>query len=116
LVRNATITASYLGVSKTDLVSTVSLTISAISSSNTTLAIGQTATVTVTLSAVTPQDLTIVISQQTAGVVVIPAQIVIPAGSTSGNFTISGGKVGVSNVYGRLLNQGVRGVKITVTN
>jgi len=68
------------------------------------------------LSAVTPQDLTIVVSQQTAGVVVIPAQIVIPAGSNSGTFTISGGKVGVSYVYVKLLNQGVRGVKITVTN
>lgn len=116
LVRNATITASFRGVSKTDLVSTVSLTISAVSSSRTTLAIGKSATVTVTLSAVAPQDLTIVVSQQTVGVVVIPAQIVIPAGSSSGTFTISGGKVGVSNVYVKLLNQGVRGVKITVTN
>lgn len=116
LVRNATITASYRSLSKTDLVSTVSLSISAVSSSQTTLAIGQSATVTVTLSAVTPQDLTIVVSQQTAGVVVIPAQIVIPAGSTTGTFTITGGQVGVSNVYVKLLNQGVRGVKITVTN
>jgi len=116
LVRNATITASYRGVSKTDFVSTVFLSISAVSSSRTTLAIGQSATVTVTLSAVSLQDLTIVVSQQTAGVVVIPAQIVIPAGSSSGTFTITGGKVGVSNVYVKLLNQGVRGVKITVTN
>jgi hypothetical protein len=115
-VRNATITGTYRGLSKSDLVSTVSLTISTVSSSNTTLAIGQTATVTVALNTATPQDVTIVISQQTTGVVVIPAQIVIPAGSASGNFTISGGKVGVSNVYGRLLNQGVKGVKITVTN
>ncbi len=116
LVRNATITASYLGLSKTDLVSTVSLGIASVTSSRTTLPIGQTATVTVTLSAVTPQDLAIVVTQQTAGVVLIPATIVIPAGSTTGTFTITGGQVGVSNVYVKLLNQGVRGVKITVTN
>ncbi len=115
-VQNALVRATYLGASKTDTVSVVGLNIATVTSSSSTISVGRSATITVTLNAATPQDLAITISRQKAGVVSAPVQLVIPAGSISGTFEVTGLAPGATNVYVRLLSQGTKSAKITVTN
>jgi len=116
VVQNATVRATYLGLSQTDSVSVSSTYIATVTSSATSVSVGGTATVTVTLNAATPQDLPITISRQKARVVSAPVQLVIPAGSISGTFEVTGLAPGATNVYVRLLSQGTKSTKITVTN
>lgn len=113
---NATVRATYLGITQSDMVSVFSVYVASVSSSTATLAVGGRATITVTLNSATPQDLPIVISIQKASVVTAPAQLVIPAGSSSGTFEITGLAPGITNVYARLLSQGVKSAKVTVTS
>jgi hypothetical protein len=116
VVQNATVRATYQGMSQTDTVSVSSNSIATVTTSAETVAVGARATITVTLSAAASQDLPIAISLQKASVASAPAQLVIPAGSTSGTFEVTGLTQGVTNVYVRLLSQGIKSVKITVTN
>jgi hypothetical protein len=90
--------------------------IATVTSSTASVTVGSRATITVTLNTATPQDLAIAISLQKAGVVSAPVQMVIPAGSISRTFEVTGLKQGVTNVYVRLLRQGIKSAKITVTN
>jgi len=116
VVQNATVRATYQGMSQTDTVSVSSNSIATVTTSAETVAVGARATITVTLSAAASQDLPIAISLQKAGVVSAPVQLVIPAGSISRTFEVTGLTQGVTNVYVRLLSQGVKSAKITVTN
>jgi hypothetical protein len=115
-VQNATVRATYQGISQTDTVSVSSNSIATVTTSAETVAVGARATITVTLSAAASQDLPIAISLQKAGVVSAPVQMVIPAGSISRTFEVTGLKQGVTNVYVRLLSQSLKSAKITVTN
>jgi hypothetical protein len=115
-VLNVPVIATYRAVTSTDTVSVVALNIATVTSSSSNIGVGRTATITVTLNAVTPQNLPITISLQKAGVVSAPVQLVIPAGSSSGTFVVTGLALGVTNVYVRLLSQGTKSAKITVTN
>jgi hypothetical protein len=116
VVQNATVRATYQGMSQTDTVSVSSNSIATVTTSAETVAVGARATITVTLSAAASQDLPIAISLQKAGVVSAPVQMVIPAGSISRTFEVTGLTQGVTNVYVRLLSQGLKSAKITVTN
>ncbi len=116
VVENATVRANYLGMVRTDTVSVSSNSIATVTTSTETVAVGARATITVTLSAAASQDLPIAISLQKASVASAPAQLVIPAGSSSGTFEVTGLAPGATSVYVRLLSQGVKSVKITVTN
>jgi hypothetical protein len=114
-LQNATVTASYLGSTKTDLVSALYVHITSIVTSHGSIAIGADATITVTLNVPTPQDLTVTIFVQKPGVVSAPTQLVIPAGSTTGSFQVTGTSKGTTNVYGTLPGQGTKSAKIVVT-
>jgi hypothetical protein len=115
-VQNATVRATYQGISLTDSVSVSYNIIATVTSSTASVTVGSRATITVTLNTATPQNLPIAISLQKASVASAPAQLVIPAGSTSGTFEVTGLAPGVTNVYVRLLSQGTKSAKITVTN
>ena len=115
-VLNVPVIATCRAVTTTDTVSVVALNIATVTSSLSSIGVGGTTTITVTLNAVTPQDLPITISLQKAGVVSAPVQLVIPAGSNSGSFQVTGLATGVTNVYVRLLSQGTKSAKITVIN
>jgi hypothetical protein len=114
-LHNATITASYLGSTKTDLFSALYVHITSIVTSHGSIAIGADATITVTLNVPTPQDLKVTIFVQKPGVVSAPTQLVIPAGSTTGSFQVTGTSKGTTNVYGTLPGQGTKSAKIVVT-
>ncbi|CAN1497120.1 hypothetical protein MCEMSE15_00376 [Fimbriimonadaceae bacterium] len=116
VVRDATVTATALGTTVRNTVSSVFIGISSMTVSNATVNVGQSTTVTVNLNAITPQPVTIVLTQQSNGIVSMPTEIVIPAGSSTGTFTVSGVARGATNVYGRILSQGLKGLKITVLN
>jgi hypothetical protein len=119
-LQNRTIRATFQGSTKTDLVSVTYNAITTVTASASTIAVGQDSMVTVTLNAPIPLDgrLVVDVTSQKAGVLSIPSTrlTAISGGSSSVTFPVTGLKAGVTNLYVKILNHGVKSVKITVTN
>jgi hypothetical protein len=95
-----------LSVEATNLVS--------LTASSTSCPIGGNSTITVNLNRPAFADTTVQISIQKEGRVTYPATVVIPAGSSSATFQITGVTLGSTWIYGRLSGEGTRGVQVTV--
>ncbi len=119
-LQNGTIRATFQGSTKTDLVSVTYNAITAVTASASTITVGQDSMVTVTLNAPIPLGARLVVdvTSQKAGVLSLPSTKLtgISGGSSSVTFPVTGLKAGVTNLYVKILNHGVRSVKITVTN
>jgi hypothetical protein len=119
-MQNGTIRATFQGSTKTDLVSVTYNAITTVTASASTITVGQDSLVTVTLNAPIPLGARLVVdvTSQKAGVLSIPSTrlTAISGGSSSVTFPVTGLKAGVTNLYVKILNHGVKSVKITVTN
>jgi len=119
-IQNGTIRATFQGSTKTDLVSVTYNAITTVTASASTIAVGQDSMVTVTLNAPIPLGARLVVdvTSQKAGVLSIPSTklTAISGGTSSVTFPVTGLQPGVTNLYVKILNHGVKSVKITVTN
>ena len=119
-LQNGTIRATFQGSTKTDLVSVTYNAITTVTASASTITVGQDSMITVTLNAPIPLDARLVVdvTSQKAGVLSIPSTkfTAISGGASSVTFPVTGLQPGVTNLYVKILNHGVKSVKITVTN
>lgn len=104
------------GVTVSDTVSTVYIDVTSVSSSSSQIRIGTNATVTVNLNSVTPVAVTVSVRVQKSGVLSAPLSLMIPAGSSSATFQVSGIGRGVSNVYAQLPAGGTKSAVIRVVD
>ncbi len=117
-LQNGTIRATFQGSTKTDLVSVTYNAITTVTASATSITVGQDSMVTVTLNAAVPLGARLVVdvTSQKAGVLSLPSTrlTAISGGASSVTFPVTGLKAGVTNLYVKILNHGVKAVKITV--
>jgi len=97
-------------------ISIIELDVQSIALNPSTVSAGSSTTATVTLTAPSPTDTVVFLSLQKPTLASVPASIVIPAGSTSGTFTMNTfvGKTGFFSVYARIGTKGTKGTKITI--
>jgi len=110
------VTATMGGLSLAMTISIIELDVQSIALNPSTVSAGSSTTATVTLTAPSPTDTVVFLSLQKPTLASVPASIVIPAGSTSGTFTMNTfvGKTGFFSVYARIGTKGTKGTKITI--
>jgi len=111
------IQASGSGVTRTASVAIIRSSIATVTAPETVVA-GNSVVMTVTLSGVAPASgVTVMLNSDAQSVVTMPASVVIPAGESLAQVTVStnAGKRGRINLYACLRGQGTKSARVEVT-